>query len=220
MAFGDPSKSERGHLQRDAFAPCGKSLNEGHGFSRAAEYAIGEGYLAAASINPCVRTRKEAADLTIPSLVGAPCFSRGELDLSPAETGFISQEWALALAGAKAYDQPRTLSRDAEALSKLAGEMGVGLFNLLKRFESSQSEQKRVAKSSQDMHLRLYQQLRFRPRERNRRSLHCAPPDFLWRVVALAEFMRLSLRKAAYGVVDECRVVGNPGTLRSHRQAG
>ncbi len=149
MAFGDPSKSERGHLQRDAFAPCGKSLNEGHGFSRAAEYAIGEGYLAAASINPCVRTRKEAADLTIPSLVGAPCFSRGELDLSPAETGFISQEWALALAGAKAYDQPRTLSRDAEALlSKLAGEMGVGLFNLLKRFESSQSEQKRVAKSS------------------------------------------------------------------------
>jgi hypothetical protein len=45
----------------------------------------------------CVRTRKEAADFSIPSLVGAPCFSRGELDFSPAETRFISQEWALAL---------------------------------------------------------------------------------------------------------------------------
>ena len=32
---------------------------------------------------------------------------------------------------------------------------------------------------------------------KNRRSLHYAPPDFLLRVVALANFMRLSLRKAA-----------------------
>jgi hypothetical protein len=52
-------------------------------------------------------------------------------------------------------------------------------------------------------------------RKRNRRSLHYAPPDFLLRLVAFAELMRLSLRKAAYVVVDDCRVVGNPGTLRS-----
>jgi len=32
----------------------------------------------------------------------------------------------------------------------------------------------------------------------NRRSLHYAPPDFLFSEVALANFMRLSLRKAAY----------------------
>ena len=62
---------------------------------------------------------------------------------------------------------------------------------------------------------RLSPHQRFVPRERNRRSLHSAPPDFLLRVVALAEFVRLSLRKAAYVDVDECRVVGNPGTLRS-----
>ena len=51
--------------------------------------------------------------------------------------------------------------------------------------------------------------------ESNRRSLHYAAPNFLLRLVALAEFMRLSLRKAAYVDVDQCRVVGNPGTLRS-----
>jgi hypothetical protein len=32
---------------------------------------------------------------------------------------------------------------------------------------------------------------------RNCRSLHCATPDFLWRLVALMECMRLSLRKGA-----------------------
>src|ERR1700761_7224980 len=32
----------------------------------------------------------------------------------------------------------------------------------------------------------------------NSRSLHCAPPDFLWRVVALINTVRLSLRRAAY----------------------
>ena len=32
----------------------------------------------------------------------------------------------------------------------------------------------------------------------NRRSLHCAPPDFLWRPVALRICMRLSLRRAAH----------------------
>ena len=31
----------------------------------------------------------------------------------------------------------------------------------------------------------------------NRRSLHYAAPDFLWNLVALANFMRLSLRKGA-----------------------
>jgi hypothetical protein len=52
-------------------------------------------------------------------------------------------------------------------------------------------------------------------RKRNRRSLHCAPPDFLLRLEALANFMRLSLLKAAHVVAGECRVAGNPGTLRS-----
>jgi hypothetical protein len=32
----------------------------------------------------------------------------------------------------------------------------------------------------------------------DRRSLHCATPDFLSSLVALANFMRPSLRKAAY----------------------
>ncbi len=51
--------------------------------------------------------------------------------------------------------------------------------------------------------------------ERNRRSLHCAPPDFLSRLVALANFMRLSLRKAAHVAAGACRAAGNPGTLWS-----
>jgi hypothetical protein len=33
--------------------------------------------------------------------------------------------------------------------------------------------------------------------------------------VALANFMRLSLLKAAHAGVGECHVAGNPGTLRS-----
>ena len=36
---------------------------------------------------------------------------------------------------------------------------------------------------------------------RNRRSLHCAPPDFLSRSVALISIVRFSLRKTAYVVV-------------------
>jgi hypothetical protein len=36
----------------------------------------------------------------------------------------------------------------------------------------------------------------------NRRSLHCATPDFLWKLVALAHFMRLSLRKGAHAVIS------------------
>ncbi len=43
--------------------------------------------------------------------------------------------------------------------------------------------------------------LKARNRERNSRSLHYAPPDFLWNLMALANFMRLSLRKAAYVAV-------------------
>ena len=35
-------------------------------------------------------------------------------------------------------------------------------------------------------------------RERNCRSLHCAPPDSLLKLVGSASFMRLSLRKAAH----------------------
>jgi hypothetical protein len=49
----------------------------------------------------------------------------------------------------------------------------------------------------------------------NRRSLRSATPDFLWRLVALAGFMRLSLLKAAHVAVAEGRVAGNPGALRS-----
>ena len=61
-------------------------------------------------------------------------------------------------------------------------------------------------------------------RKRNRRSpfdfaqgrLSTAlPPDFLSSLAALANFMRLSLRKAAHVAVGEYCVVGNPGTLRS-----
>jgi hypothetical protein len=40
-----------------------------------------------------------------------------------------------------------------------------------------------------------------------------ASPDFLSRLVALADFMRLSLRKAAHVVVGKCCVIGNPGPL-------
>jgi hypothetical protein len=35
-------------------------------------------------------------------------------------------------------------------------------------------------------------------REAHSRSLHCAPPDFLWTLVALVHFMRPSLRKGAH----------------------
>jgi hypothetical protein len=41
-------------------------------------------------------------------------------------------------------------------------------------------------------------------RKGNSRSLPCAPPDFLLRLVALANFMRLSLRKAAHVDAGEC----------------
>jgi hypothetical protein len=36
----------------------------------------------------------------------------------------------------------------------------------------------------------------------NRRSLHCATPDFLWKLVALANIIRLSLKKGAYAVLS------------------
>ena len=47
------------------------------------------------------------------------------------------------------------------------------------------------------------------------RSLHYAPPDFLLRLVALMNGMRLSLGRAANVVVAGSREVGNPGPLRS-----
>ena len=37
---------------------------------------------------------------------------------------------------------------------------------------------------------------------RNCRSLHCAPPDFLLNLVGSANFMRLSLRKAAHAALS------------------
>jgi hypothetical protein len=52
-------------------------------------------------------------------------------------------------------------------------------------------------------------------RKRNCRSLPYATPDFLSNLVALANFMRLSLPKAAHVATGQCRVAGNPGTLRS-----
>jgi hypothetical protein len=49
----------------------------------------------------------------------------------------------------------------------------------------------------------------------NCRSLRYATPDFLWNLVALVHFMRLSLtERRARGPV-KCSVAGNPGTLRS-----
>ena len=47
------------------------------------------------------------------------------------------------------------------------------------------------------------------------RSLHYAAPDFLLMLVASANFMRLSLTKAARVDVGQSCVAGNPGTLRS-----
>jgi hypothetical protein len=35
----------------------------------------------------------------------------------------------------------------------------------------------------------------------NRRSLHCAPPDFLFNLLALLKFVRLSFRRTASVVV-------------------
>jgi hypothetical protein len=57
--------------------------------------------------------------------VGAPCFSRGELDFSPAEKSSIFKEWALALGfletSAKAHDQvqlsPGALKRSSPRLN-------------------------------------------------------------------------------------------------------
>jgi hypothetical protein len=55
---------------------------------------------------------------------------------------------------------------------------------------------------------------------RHRDLSHCATPDFLSRLVALASFIRLSSWKAAHPDVDEGRVAGNPGPLRSHSMPG
>jgi hypothetical protein len=36
----------------------------------------------------------------------------------------------------------------------------------------------------------------------NRRSLHCAPPDFLWDLLALIHFVHPSLRKGAHAALS------------------
>jgi hypothetical protein len=46
------------------------------------------------------------------------------------------------------------------------------------------------------------------------------PSDFLSGLVASVNFMRLSLKKAAYVAVYESREVGNPGSLPRHAGAG
>ena len=43
------------------------------------------------------------------------------------------------------------------------------------------------------------------------------PPDFLFSSVALAQFMRLSLKKAAHAVVVESSVIGNPEFARDDK---
>jgi hypothetical protein len=43
------------------------------------------------------------------------------------------------------------------------------------------------------------------------------PPDFLSGLVASVNFMRLSLKKAAYVAVDESSVVGNPEFARDDK---
>ena len=43
------------------------------------------------------------------------------------------------------------------------------------------------------------------------RSLGCAPPDFLWSLVALRDIMRLSLRERRTRGFVQCCVAGNPG---------
>jgi hypothetical protein len=50
--------------------------------------------------------------------------------------------------------------------------------------------------------------------EEAQQQVHYATPDFLSRLVALANFMRLSLLKAAHVAAGEYRVAGNPGALR------
>jgi hypothetical protein len=46
------------------------------------------------------------------------------------------------------------------------------------------------------------------------------PPDFLSGLVASVNFMRLSLKKAAYVAVDESSVVGNPEFARDDKGEG
>ena len=46
------------------------------------------------------------------------------------------------------------------------------------------------------------------------------PPDFLSGLVVSVNFMRLSLKKAAYVVVDESSVVGNPEFARDDKVEG
>jgi hypothetical protein len=46
------------------------------------------------------------------------------------------------------------------------------------------------------------------------------PPDFLSSLVASVNLMRLSLEKAAYVVVDEGSVVGNPESARDDKGWG
>ena len=52
-------------------------------------------------------------------------------------------------------------------------------------------------------------------RRAHRRSLRFATPDFLWNLVALVHFMRLSLTERRIRGLVQCSVAGNPGTLRS-----
>jgi hypothetical protein len=47
--------------------------------------------------------------------------------------------------------------------------------------------------------------------EVDRRSLGFAPPDFLWNLVALVDFMRLSLTERRTRGLVQCCVAGNPG---------
>jgi hypothetical protein len=73
-----------------------------------------------------------------------------------------ARESTIPVVEGTAKTQDYILGNSHPELSKLAGEMTVGLCNSLKRFESSQSERKQVAKSLRAYcDLRPYQQQRF-----------------------------------------------------------
>jgi hypothetical protein len=57
-------------------------------------------------------------------------------------------------------------------------------------------------------------------REPGRTAGRSAPPDFLSGLVVSVNLMRLSSKKAAYVVVDESSVVGNPEFAPNDKQVG
>jgi hypothetical protein len=75
----------------------------------------------------------EGADLSIPSVVGAPCFSRGAGLQSSGKNRFIAKDWALALDPSRpalkrmitVQHSPATLKRCFPLLKQMAPARGV-----------------------------------------------------------------------------------------------